>query len=71
MVSDLREIANEAGVPLIDPREALRTSEGRGQPTYFAEDGHWTERGNEVAAGEILKAIEHGSFLKAIGRRVW
>ena len=67
VAADLSEIAQELDLPLIDPRAALRTREGRGQRTYFAEDGHWTEAGNEVAAEEILKAIEKGSLLPPCG----
>jgi hypothetical protein len=62
VADDLFQVTSEIGVPLADPRPALRSREARGQ-TYFPEDGHWTEAGNEVVAAEILRLIARHDLL--------
>ncbi|MEO8501995.1 MAG: hypothetical protein ABI565_13840, partial [Vicinamibacteria bacterium] len=63
VADELGRIVSDLEVPFVDPRAAFRSLEGRGTRTYFPEDGHWTEAGNEVTAGEILKAIGRKGLL--------
>ncbi|MBX7184129.1 MAG: hypothetical protein K1Y01_03200 [Vicinamibacteria bacterium] len=57
VADELGRIAHDLDLPIVDPRAAFRSSEAKAASTYFPEDGHWTEAGNEVAAKEILAAI--------------
>ncbi len=45
------------GLPLVDPRGALRAQEQRGRRTYFPLDGHWTATGHAVAAEALNAAL--------------
>ncbi len=65
VADELGRIAHDLDLPFVDPRAAFRSSEGRAAPTYFPEDGHWTESGNEVAAKEILAAISKRLILSS------
>lgn len=50
VIEELRRVGDRIGVPLVDPRAALRASEAAGRPTYFPLDGHWNSRGHALAA---------------------
>jgi hypothetical protein len=50
---DLRETCRTLGLPLVDPRNALRASQASGRLAYFVRDGHWTAEGHAVAARAI------------------
>jgi hypothetical protein len=63
VADDLSRITSELGIPMADPRPALRSREVQGR-TYFPEDGHWTEAGNEVVASEILRLIAKSDLLQ-------
>jgi lysophospholipase L1-like esterase len=54
---DLRETCRSLGLPLVDPRGALRAAEAAGRPTYFVRDGHWTGEGHAVAARAIAESL--------------
>lgn len=69
VAAELGRIAGDLDLPFVDPRVAFRSFEGRAERTYFPEDGHWTEAGNEVAAAETLAAIRKHSLLPFPGRR--
>jgi hypothetical protein len=58
-ISWLRETCRALGVPLIDPRPAMRASQDAGHPPYFAIDGHWNEDGHAIAAREISAELRH------------
>jgi hypothetical protein len=65
VAEELGRISGDLGLPFIDPRAAFRRAEGGGARTYFPEDGHWTEAGNEVAAAEIAAVVGRRSLLSA------
>ena len=69
VADELGRIAGDLDLPFIDPRAAFRSFEVRGAPTYFPEDGHWTEAGNDVATAEILAAILKRSLLPGSASR--
>jgi hypothetical protein len=50
----LRDFFAQRGVPCLDLLPPLRAAEREG-PTYAALDTHWNERGNDVAAAELLR----------------
>jgi hypothetical protein len=58
VVSRLREACLRLGIPLVDPREALRAAEAEGQRTYFLQDYHWTAAGHRVAADQIAGLMD-------------
>lgn len=68
VAEELGRVAGDLDLPFVDPRAAFRSAEGRGERTYFPEDGHWTEAGNEVAAAQIAAAILKRSLLPAAAR---
>jgi hypothetical protein len=57
----LREICTKRGVPLIDPRAAMRWSQQQGRASYFENDGHWNEVGHAIAAREIATRLTGAS----------
>ncbi len=63
----LGSLVLDLGLPFADPRPALRGREGRGEATYFPQDGHWTEAGNEVATAELLRMILRHRLLEQPG----
>jgi hypothetical protein len=50
----LREACAELGVPLLDPRAALRARMEAGDPVF---DDHWTRAGHEVIAGFLASEL--------------
>jgi len=54
---DLKETCRSLGLPLVDPRDALRAAQASGRPTYFVRDGHWTEEGHAVAGRAIAETL--------------
>jgi hypothetical protein len=53
----LRSIGEAHGVPVVDPRGALRRAEESGRPAYWTRDFHWTAVGNAVSAHELLPTV--------------
>jgi len=53
----LRAVCAEAGIPLVDPRDALRRQETSGAPAYYTRDVHWTAAGNAVAAHALEPVV--------------
>jgi hypothetical protein len=51
--AQLQEACAELGIPVVDPRSALRQSEAGGQPAYYTRDVHWNARGNAIAAESV------------------
>jgi len=54
----LADICRERGIPLADPREALRRTEASGRAAYYTRDVHWNGVGNEVGAQALLTLVE-------------
>ena len=54
----LKAVCERLGVPLTDPREALRRAESSGRPAYDTRDVHWTDVGNAVAAHALLPLVD-------------
>ncbi|MFN8637292.1 MAG: SGNH/GDSL hydrolase family protein [Chloroflexota bacterium] len=53
----LTEIADRHGIPLLDLRPIFRAEVAAGgPPVIFRKDGHWTERGHEIAARAVAGA---------------
>jgi hypothetical protein len=57
VVDRLGSLCEELGLPLLDPREALRGVESSGRPAYYPRDGHWNEAGNAVVAHELAPLV--------------
>jgi len=53
----LKSICDAAGIPVLDPRPALRAAERPGRPAYYPNDGHWNAIGNAVAAQELVPFV--------------
>jgi hypothetical protein len=53
----LRAVCEEARIPLVDPRDALRRQETSGAPAYYTRDVHWTAAGNVVAAHALEPVV--------------
>ena len=51
------KIGGELGVPVIDVRGALRDAAREGPELYYRKDIHWTPRGHDVAAHEIVRQL--------------
>ena len=51
------KIGEELGVPVIDVRGALRDAAREGPELYYRKDIHWTPRGHDVAAHEIVRQL--------------
>ena len=52
----IEEIGEELGVPVIDLRHALQNAR-EGPELYYRNDIHWTPRGHDVAAREIVRQL--------------
>jgi hypothetical protein len=63
IVSQLREVARELRIPLLDPSAAMAAAQSGRQPAYFPEDGHWNELGHAVAAQELARFLVEGHLL--------
>lgn len=48
-------------IEYVDLTPALKTAARSGTPTYLADDTHWTDEGNLVAADAIHRALQKGS----------
>ena len=55
----LRELADEAGLPLVDLTADLRAAVERGEPIHFDDDHHWNAHGHEIAAQLLLEPVMH------------
>ncbi len=51
------QIGEELGIPVIDVRSALRAVADEGPELYYRNDIHWTARGHDVAAREIVRQL--------------
>lgn len=47
-------------VLLLDPTDAFRKAQQRGEILYWVRDGHWNEHGNEVLADWLKTALQKG-----------
>jgi hypothetical protein len=59
VVEQLGEVLLQLGVPLLDPRAALRAVDAGARPAYYTRDLHWNAEGNRIVgeqlAGDIVK----------------
>jgi hypothetical protein len=55
----LRDLTEEAGLPLVDLTADLRAAIERGESIHFANDHHWNARGHEIAAQLLLDPVMH------------
>ena len=51
------ELCERNGVEFLDLSSALEIEGRSGTPLYFLNDGHWTSRGNQVAADNIYRYL--------------
>jgi lysophospholipase L1-like esterase len=58
VVSRLKTACDALGIDLVLPLDALVEAESRGPQPYFPEDGHWTEAGHRIAAGELARGLK-------------
>lgn len=49
-------LAREAGVPMLDPRAALRAEAAEGRPVYLRGDTHWNAYGAGLAFDMVMEA---------------
>ncbi len=62
----MARLANEAGLPVVDPRVALRAAGGKGERSlYFERDWHTNARGNVILAGSLAAALAEPGLLGA------
>jgi hypothetical protein len=59
----LAAFARDNAIPLIDLLPTLRAARDTGGPLYFRTDIHWTPRGHEVAAAEILRQLRSSELV--------
>ena len=60
----MARLANEAGLPVVDPRAALRAAGEAGtQSLYFEHDWHTTATGNEILAESLAAALAQPALL--------
>ena len=57
VVSRLKTTCDSLGIPLVIPLAALVEAESSGRQPYFPEDGHWSETGHRIAAGELARGL--------------
>ncbi len=57
VVETLYATCGRLGIPLVDPRGALRRVEQSGRRTYLPLDGHWTAAGHAVAAQALFEHL--------------
>jgi len=58
ILSRLREVAQQEGIPLIDPSAPLAEAQASWlHPAYYPEDGHWNALGHAIAAREIARFL--------------
>lgn len=60
---ELRRLARQRGVALIDLEEALEVPRG-GNPDYFMDHSHFSRRGMEVVADEAIKWLRSSNLLR-------
>jgi hypothetical protein len=65
----LRAVCEELGVPLADPREALRRSAAAGQAPYCRTDDHWNETGHRIGAEVVAPLVR--AALACGGESAW
>jgi hypothetical protein len=57
LLASLAEWCRRSGTVCVDPVDALRAAERRGQRTYYRQDAHWTPAGHQVAAATIVGEV--------------
>jgi hypothetical protein len=57
VASRLITVCGSLGIPVVFPQDALQSAESRGLRPYFPEDGHWSDAGHRVAAGELARGL--------------
>jgi hypothetical protein len=63
-IDRLNEIAQRHGITLLDLRPIFRADvEAGNPPVIFRKDGHWTERGHEIAARAVADAVQYHALM--------
>jgi hypothetical protein len=58
VIDKLSVICGELGIPLADPREALRRANASGHSPYYRSDFHWNDTGHHIGA-EVVTPFVH------------
>jgi hypothetical protein len=61
----MAETTQRAGVPMLDLLDVMRRESVTDERLYFIENSHWTERGNAIAAREIVAFLRGRGLLPA------
>lgn len=59
----LSGICNNAGIPMIDLTEPLKSATESGNDTYYLANQHWNKAGEQIAAETIVKYIKEKKLL--------
>ena len=57
VVDKLTAVCGELGIPLADPREALRRAGASGRSPYYRSDFHWNETGHRIGAEVVTPFV--------------
>ena len=57
VVERLGEVLAPLGVPLLDPRAALRAADSGARPAYYTRDLHWNAEGNRIVGEQLAGGI--------------
>jgi lysophospholipase L1-like esterase len=60
----VRALADQLGVPLIDPRPTLRAVANGGEPLYYPNDRHFTVAGHRVVADRLKRDLQAMGLLR-------
>jgi len=60
----IRQFCDASGISFLDLTPGFRAHAKQGEQLYFRQDGHWNERGNQLAAQLIYDYLKHESLLQ-------
>lgn len=59
----VERMSASSGIPMIDLGPSLQAGDGPLRPTYFTFDGHWNERGHDIAASTVFDWMKRSRSL--------